>query len=209
MIRMQSGKEFMARKTKEESEKTRRNLLDAAFDVFTRKGFMRATLDDIARVAGVTRGAVYWHFKDKTDLFIALSEKIDEEANVRMEDVESYRVLSLSDLRTEVLRYLAHFERGDRYAVFYEMANYRTEYSEELQSVIESQRSNQRWIFNWVERLLVRLKREGLVREALDPQRAAISLIAFVTGIIELLLYHKPVLFSSETVPFDPRRLPQ
>ena len=191
----------MARKTKEESEKTRQRLLDAAFDVFTRKGFMRTTLNDIARAAGVTRGAVYWHFKDKTDLFLALSEKIDEEANVRMEDVEQYQVHSLADLRAEILGYLAHFERGDRYAAFYEMVNYRTEYSEELESMIESQRANQRWIFGWAERLLVHLKGKGAVRESVDPSPAALSLVALVTGLVDLLLFHRSAIPGAETVP--------
>ena len=63
----------MARKTKEEADKTRRAILEASFEVFVQKGFARATLEDVARKAGVTRGAVYWHFRDKTALFSALS----------------------------------------------------------------------------------------------------------------------------------------
>lgn len=62
----------MARKTKEESLKTHARILEAAIDVFYEKGVARATLEDIARHAGVTRGAVYWHFKNKLDLFTAL-----------------------------------------------------------------------------------------------------------------------------------------
>ncbi|RME96025.1 MAG: TetR family transcriptional regulator, partial [Alphaproteobacteria bacterium] len=58
----------MARKTREEAEKTRQHILDAAFTLFARQGFSRTTLQQIAAAAGVTRGAVYWHFKDKVDL---------------------------------------------------------------------------------------------------------------------------------------------
>lgn len=62
----------MARKTKEEAQITRQRLLDAAEHVFHAKGVSRTSLDDVARHAGMTRGAIYWHFKDKAALFEAL-----------------------------------------------------------------------------------------------------------------------------------------
>ncbi|WP_272942305.1 TetR family transcriptional regulator [Kingella kingae] len=53
------------RKTKEEAQKTRQHLLNAALEVFWRKGVTQASLHEIAVEAGVTRGALYWHFKNK------------------------------------------------------------------------------------------------------------------------------------------------
>lgn len=53
------------RKTKTEAQKTRQHLLDAALEVFWRDGVTRASLQAIAQEAGVTRGALYWHFKNK------------------------------------------------------------------------------------------------------------------------------------------------
>ncbi len=64
----------MARKTKEEAEKTRTEIIDAARKVFHEHGVTRSTLEKIAQAAGVTRGAVYWHFKDKAALFFAMRE---------------------------------------------------------------------------------------------------------------------------------------
>ena len=60
------------RKTKLEAEKTRQHLLDAALEVFWRKGVTSASLQEIAEEAGVTRGALYWHFANKEALFEAL-----------------------------------------------------------------------------------------------------------------------------------------
>ena len=54
---------------------TRSLLLDAAEEVFAEKGFASATLDDIARTAGYTKGAIYKHFAAKEDLFLALSDR--------------------------------------------------------------------------------------------------------------------------------------
>ena len=62
----------MARKTKEDAEQTYAALLDAAEQVFYDKGVAQTTLNDIAAAAGMTRGAIYWHFKDKADVLQAL-----------------------------------------------------------------------------------------------------------------------------------------
>jgi AcrR family transcriptional regulator len=51
---------------------TREHLLAAAAQVFAERGFHGATLDEVARVAGFTKGAVYSNFKNKDDLFLAL-----------------------------------------------------------------------------------------------------------------------------------------
>lgn len=65
----------MARKTKEEAQETYTALLDAAENVFREKGVTNTTLTDVAVAAGMTRGAIYWHFKDKIDLFKAMCDR--------------------------------------------------------------------------------------------------------------------------------------
>ena len=67
---------LMARRTKEEAQETRARLLDAAEHVFHEKGVAHASLEDIAAAAEVTRGAVYWHFKDKAELFDAMMQRV-------------------------------------------------------------------------------------------------------------------------------------
>ncbi|EPN6727339.1 TetR family transcriptional regulator [Pseudomonas sp. GD03817] len=62
----------MARKTVAEAEETRQRIIDAAVEVFAAQGVPDATLDQIARKAGVTRGAVYWHFNGKQEVLQAV-----------------------------------------------------------------------------------------------------------------------------------------
>jgi AcrR family transcriptional regulator len=57
---------------------TRELLLDAAEEVFAAKGFDGAALDEIADVAGYTRGAIYKHFTNKEDLFLAVNTRFNE-----------------------------------------------------------------------------------------------------------------------------------
>ncbi|MCM2330860.1 MAG: TetR family transcriptional regulator, partial [Pseudomonas sagittaria] len=68
----------MARKTPEEAALTRQRILDAAVEVFVHDGIASATLEQVARQAGVSRGAIYWHFKGKQDL---LQSILDEQAH--------------------------------------------------------------------------------------------------------------------------------
>jgi TetR/AcrR family acrAB operon transcriptional repressor len=66
----------MARSTKEEALETRNRIIDAAEDVFFARGLAQSSFADVAVAADVTRGAIYWHFKNKSDLFDAMCERV-------------------------------------------------------------------------------------------------------------------------------------
>ena len=66
----------MVKKTNADAELTRQHLLDKAELLFLERGVSRTSLQDIATAAGTTRGAIYWHFKDKADLFNAMMERV-------------------------------------------------------------------------------------------------------------------------------------
>lgn len=68
----------MVRRTKEEAQETRSQILEAAEQAFYERGVARTTLADIAARAGVTRGAIYWHFSNKSDLLQALLDTLHE-----------------------------------------------------------------------------------------------------------------------------------
>src|SRR5574339_1300356 len=78
----------MVRRTKEEAQETRSRILDAAERVFHEKGVAHASLEDIAAAAEVTRGAIYWHFKDKAELFDAMMQRVVLPAEDMLEHAE-------------------------------------------------------------------------------------------------------------------------
>jgi TetR/AcrR family acrAB operon transcriptional repressor len=59
---------------REQPSESRERILAAAVSVFALKGFQRASLDEIAAEANLTKGAIYWHFRSKNDLFTSLLE---------------------------------------------------------------------------------------------------------------------------------------
>lgn len=69
----------MPRRTHEDALNTRKAILESARRLFSRRGFERTSLSDIAKYAGVTRGAIYWHFEDKGELLCALCEEINKD----------------------------------------------------------------------------------------------------------------------------------
>src|SRR5918992_3549878 len=69
-----SATEQRRSRREERKEETRAELIAAAARVFARSGFHGASLEEIARQAGYTTGAIYWHFRGKDDLFLAVFE---------------------------------------------------------------------------------------------------------------------------------------
>lgn len=65
----------MARRTKEQAEQTKQALLDTALEMFSQQGISQTSLKSIAAGAEVTHGALYWHFKNRTDLVETLYEE--------------------------------------------------------------------------------------------------------------------------------------
>lgn len=64
------------RRTKEQAAETARQILDAAENLFLEKGYDNVSVEDIATAAGITRGAVHWHFKNKQGLLLALRDRV-------------------------------------------------------------------------------------------------------------------------------------
>lgn len=128
----------MVRRTKEDAIATRNGLIDAAEKVFYDKGVARASLSDIALAAGTTRGAIYWHFKDKVDLFNAMMDRVtlpleqgygEFEASVCPDPLQRLRAVM-----TLVLESVASDERTRR---VFEIALHKVEYVGELVAVRE------------------------------------------------------------------------
>jgi TetR/AcrR family transcriptional regulator, acrAB operon repressor len=175
----------MARRTKEAAAVTREQLLDAAEQVFRERGVTRTSLAEIAAAAGVTRGAVYWHFKDKAALFAALCERatlpLDAmlAATTRVNGDEP--VAAIRDLMVGTLQHLARDERAQ--AVF-EIVFSKTEACGELGRVVERQESERCECVAHVEELIRRGIGLGHLPVDTDPVLATQLLEACMGGIM-------------------------
>lgn len=112
----------MVRRTKEEAEATRVQLLDAAERCFREKGVASTTLDDIARSAGHTRGAVYWHFENKADIFEAVCERVHTPIQAMLNDLAADPGSDpLGYLRNDAIRVLRMLTECERVQSVFEI----------------------------------------------------------------------------------------
>jgi AcrR family transcriptional regulator len=67
-------------------EERRNQILDAAATVFARKGYHVATMDDIVKESKLSKGAIYWYFKSKKEIFLELARRFSESDRTRLEE---------------------------------------------------------------------------------------------------------------------------
>lgn len=175
----------MARKTKEEAQATRSRILDAAEQLFQAQGVSRTSLQDVAAAAGVTRGAVYWHFQDKGDVFNAMMDRVIlpmEEANATLDGDNGQPVLPA--LRARLTSALEHIAQDAQVRRVLEIALQKCENVDELRTMRE-RRLQVRGMFRArLERKLQQGQARGEITTALPAGHLAIGLHALVDGLI-------------------------
>lgn len=125
------NEETMARRTKEEAEQTRQAILLAALDLFCEKGYSKTTFDEIAKHINFTKGAVYWHFRNKPDLLIALIREVI----IRIENhlkKEVPQVSSVEDLKKYFICMAKLIKSNAQLNKFMFFALYQMEWSETI-----------------------------------------------------------------------------
>ncbi|MBD3826692.1 MULTISPECIES: TetR/AcrR family transcriptional regulator [unclassified Stenotrophomonas] len=161
----------MARRTRIEMEQTRAALLASARAAFSERGYAETSMDDLTAHAGLTRGALYHHFGDKTGLLAAVVAQLDAEMDARLQAISDSAADPWDGFRSRCRAYL-------------EMA-----LEPEIQRIVlrdaravlgGASPDAQRHCIASMEGLLDRLMRDGVVAHA-DPQ----ALAALIYGSLE------------------------
>ena len=173
----------MARRTKAEADETRTKLLDAAEEVFFEKGVSRTSLGDIAQRAGATRGAVYWHFKDKVDVFSSMLGRIcmpfDEICDDKYGDLSP-----LERIRQSMLKVFESMGGDERRRKVFETALFKMEYVGELEDVREQHIESARLSQEKFAHDLAKAAEEQSVQLPVSPKEAALGLHSLFVGLI-------------------------
>ncbi|MCZ2102797.1 MAG: TetR family transcriptional regulator [Burkholderiales bacterium] len=175
----------MVRRTKEEADATRQALLDAAEHVFYEKGVGRASLAEIAQAAGATRGAIYWHFRDKVDLFNAMMDRVTLPLEAAYDADEAARGDPLQRVRVAVCAVFSAVV-GDTHARrVFEIAMYRVEYVAELNGVRERHQAAMQRCHAMLTRDLALAARQARVALPMPAAEAALGLQALFDGLLQ------------------------
>jgi len=187
------------RRTKEAAQRTRRRVLRAAREVFARQGVARTSLEQVARAAGVTRGAVYWHFRNKADLFYRMREEISLPLLDRIDLALAPAAAGDPLVGIEsMLRALLDEVEGNRATrTVFSIVNFRCEYVDEFRRELRRQARRTARFVELLARGYRRAARTGVLRPGLAPETAALETCAFTIGLLRLRLMGAGVRASS------------
>ncbi len=176
----------MPRRTKQDALATRELLLDTAAAVFQQHGVSRTSLAQIAAAAGVSRGAIYWHFDDKVDLFEAMMNRVSlpfEAAFRRGVDATAADPLGLlADNFLDVLRKVVS---DPQVRQAFDIVMRKVEYVDELSSLRERHlRIRDSFLGHAVAGVQLAVERRQL-SGAVPAREVAIGLHALMDGLIQ------------------------
>ena len=175
----------MVRRTKEEAEETKDKIVRATLEIFCEKGYSRATFDEIARRINLTKGAVYWHFRNKADI---LTEIIHRAFLLSRQELGQQvpELKTLEDLRRYLLCEIRLIQQHEQYRKFLFLVLFQMEWSEailnkvsaELQDVIQSGR-------NVIKEVLTFAQKNGEISASADIEETLCVISCMWQGILK------------------------
>ena len=175
----------MARRTKEEAQETRTQIIEAAEKAFYNRGVARTTLADIAELAGVTRGAIYWHFSNKAELLEALLDSLHETYDhLAMASESEDEPDPLGCIRKLLLQVFNELVLDARTRRINEILHHKCEFTDEMCEIRQQRRTAIIECHDSIARALANAVRRGQLPTDLVVERAAIALFSYVDGLI-------------------------
>jgi TetR/AcrR family acrAB operon transcriptional repressor len=180
----------MARKTKEDAELTRKRIIDAARAVFLKRGVSKSTLEHIASEASVTRGAVYWHFENKTEIFHAIREQvflplidsIDDTLSPTVKNIEN----PLNQIEASLCNTINDLSNNIEMRETYEIIMIKCEYVDEFATVLHQMLHNCSCIVEKLQAAYERAQALGLLGTTLSPRALALDTHLFFGGLLHM-----------------------
>lgn len=176
------------KKTKEQAEETRKAILQSALDLFYEKGYSKTTFELISSEIGLTKGAVYWYFKNKPDLLAAiinvyierkmayLNEKVPALESV--DDIKNY-FLAAAD-------FLLSDENAYKMAFFLSLQMEWSEYI--ITKVLQGVKENTQYCFEYLKKSLAIMQKKGEIRSDIKADVLSAIIFNLWTGNVEACL---------------------
>ena len=180
------------RRTKEEAALTRAAIVDAGLACFDRHGIAGTTLHDIAAAAGVTKGAVYHHFRGKH----AILHELREQFSLPLLDAADTALLhggdvpALARIERFVVDVIEELERDERRCRVLSVMLFKCEYVGELAEELAGNVRNSTRLIKAFEGAYRTARSEGALARDIDPATAALETTMFFSGLLRLWLLH-------------------
>ncbi|MBW2939657.1 TetR family transcriptional regulator [Zhongshania aquimaris] len=173
------------RRSKADAEITRARILDAAGKLFAIQGITRTRLTDIAGEAGVTRGAIYWHFKDKEALIEAMMDSVGAPTNAALEALSNTKkneIASLDMLRNVIVD---AFKRTNELPALEQITRFIFRYSlcNESESLNKRINNDRKLALTRLQRFIRNAQQAKLIRADLEAEYLAIHMHTHIIGL--------------------------
>ena len=189
----------MARRTKEEAEKTRARIMASALTLFAKKGYDRTTFNDVAARLKLTKGAVYWHFESKEALLMALVDEMFETFGRQIAELKTQSghgpdgaELTFRAVADLMLRDADMVVSSPNMAAFFMLMKCRMKWQDtSMSKVREDLLTNDR--FGPLQAFRTAVENDmmaGLVRQDVDAVQVATVCIAIWDGLVQARLDH-------------------
>jgi TetR/AcrR family acrAB operon transcriptional repressor len=177
----------MARKRKEDAQRTRTRILASALSLFAKKGYDHTTFTDIAARLKMTKGAVYWHFESKEALLIALVDEMLEKFSRQTEAImpkDELTFRAVADMMVENARLVVDDARG---RAFFMLMRTQIRWGEEsMHGVREELLTNQRFgPWHAFIRAVENDKAAGRARAGVDAMEVANMCVSVWDGMVQ------------------------
>lgn len=175
----------MVRRTKEDAQETRNRILDTAVEVFNRQGVAETSLNDIAREAGVTRGAIYWHFANKVAMFDAMIERLVCPLLFNSTDRDARLAADpLGFIRAAADEFVGKMLTDTSFRRVFEIFWHKCEYIGEMATLRDSHLEEGENHIELIQRAFALAQEQGQMDRRLTPHQATIGFIGLVDGLL-------------------------
>ena len=173
------------KRTKEEAAITRELLLKKALVVFSKKGYTAATLQDIGNEANVTRGAIYWHFGSKAELYNSLIREYSARGNLIVQKAASEGGTLIEILRRVFVCQLEVIESDPEMRAIMELHLFKTGHVPELVDGRQQQIDSGLGLINMLAGIMEQGAKAGIIRSDVDAKELARAYLAFQNGLVQ------------------------
>jgi TetR/AcrR family acrAB operon transcriptional repressor len=182
----------MARKNREEALATRNAILDAAEIVFQERGVSKASLAEIAAATGVTRGAVYWHFANKVELFDAMVQRVFGMMEAKLEELQKQHYDDPVELMRDLALYFLDRLANDPHLYrIIDISWHKCEYVGEMADICNRHLERGNRFLDIATTAFQTSGERGFLSSRVNPRTAAIGLVAVMDGLIVNWTLHK------------------
>lgn len=194
------------RRTKEDAEKTRQTVLEAALTLFSRDGYSLTTLSRIAKEAGCSRGPIYWHFQTKDDLYEAVLAFSQEPLEALVAECQAMADRPIDAMDHFIERWLALLANDRKYRQSFEILLNKTELTDAMSRTLKRERKLTKSIITLFQQLIEQAIADGKLDTDEEASKLGLLSYTYLMGITQTWLF-SPRLFSlKQEAPFFHRQ---